>query len=239
MPGNGLGGRAMIGGMSTSGRLERHQARASGPLTALALAFLVVFGAPIIWPGLPPVVVQVCDGANVTIWVLFAADRVVRVALAKQWWYYLARHPVDVLVVAVPMLRPLRVLRVFAASVLIVIGALAILEAERGSPGANIATIPDALWWAMSTVTTVGYGDRYPVRGLGRLVASALMLVGISLLGIVTATVAAWFMRAEHQHVSAGLSLADRLREPHAYHAEAVITDEEFAHARTRMLWDI
>ncbi|OIQ88769.1 pH-gated potassium channel KcsA [mine drainage metagenome] len=251
----------MIGAMSTSDRFERYEARTSGPLTVLALAFLVVFGAPIVWPDLPTFLVRVCDGANVAIWALFAADLVARVALAERRWSYLARHPVDVLVVVVPMLRPLRVLRVFAAgqalltrsrglvqtgqaivlaaSVLIVIGALAILDAERSSPGANIASFPDALWWAITTVTTVGYGDRYPVTGLGRLVAAALMLVGISLLGLVTATVAAWFMRAEQQNMGTGLGVADRLRELRALHAGAIISDEEFADARTRLLADI
>jgi voltage-gated potassium channel len=116
------------------------------------------------------------------------------------------------------MLRPLRVLRVFsagqtlfsrgarlplartlqavaaAASILVFISALAILDAERGKAGANIGSFGDALWWAGATVTTVGYGDRFPVTGTGRLVAFALMLVGISLLGIITASVAAWFV---------------------------------------------
>ena len=59
---------------------------------------------------------------------------------------------------------------------------------------ANIKTFPDALWWAITTVTTVGYGDRYPTTGTGRLVGGALMLVGIALLGVITASIAAWFV---------------------------------------------
>jgi voltage-gated potassium channel len=60
--------------------------------------------------------------------------------------------------------------------------------------GANITTLGDALWWAMSTVTTVGYGDRYPVSGQGRFIAAGLMLAGIALLGIVTASLASWLI---------------------------------------------
>jgi voltage-gated potassium channel len=70
-------------------------------------------------------------------------------------------------------------------------------------------TFPDALWWAATTVTTVGYGDRYPVTAVGRLVATGLMVVGIALLGVITASVAAWFVRniqAAREEVEATVS---------------------------------
>ena len=50
------------------------------------------------------------------------------------------------------------------------------LDAERHAPGSHIHTFADSLWWALSTVTTVGYGDMYPVTGEGRLIAGAVML---------------------------------------------------------------
>lgn len=74
------------------------------------------------------------------------------------------------------------------------LGALAVLDAERGAPDANITTFGDALWWAATTVTTVGYGDRYPVTSTGRVIAVALMVVGIAVVGSVTAAVAAWLV---------------------------------------------
>ena len=74
------------------------------------------------------------------------------------------------------------------------IAALTVLDVERDADDANITSFGDALWWAATTVTTVGYGDRYPVTGVGRSVAVALMVVGIALLGVVTASVAAWFV---------------------------------------------
>jgi voltage-gated potassium channel len=75
------------------------------------------------------------------------------------------------------------------------LGSLAILDAEQDAPHANITTFGDALWWAATTVTTVGYGDRFPVTTQGRFIAVALMAVGIGLVGAVTAAVAAWMVR--------------------------------------------
>ena len=74
------------------------------------------------------------------------------------------------------------------------LGALAVLDAEQDAPNANIATFGDALWWSATTVTTVGYGDHFPVTTTGRLVAVALMLVGIACIGAITAGVAAWLV---------------------------------------------
>lgn len=241
-------------------RLERYENATSGVLTALALAFLLVYGAPIIWPELPTLVRAVCETANVAIWVFFALDLLVRFTLAEHRWAYLARHPIDVLSVLLPMLRPLRVLRVFAAGhalltrgrgllrtgqaivlsagILVVIGALAILDAERDVEGANITTFPDALWWAMTTVTTVGYGDLFPVSGLGRGVATSLMVVGISLLGVVTASVAAWFVNeAEEERADARApSVAARLRELELLREEGLVSATEHATVRQRVL---
>lgn len=81
-----------------------------------------------------------------------------------------------------------------AATTVIFCAALAVLDAERRRAGANITNFGDALWWAVTTVTTVGYGDRYPVSAEGRLVAVGLMLTGIALIGVVTATVASWLI---------------------------------------------
>jgi voltage-gated potassium channel len=151
-------------------------------------------------------------------WALFALDYVVRLVLAGHRARYAGRHIPDLLVIALPILRPLRLLRlamllrvlnrratnslrgrvityVSGATVLIIGSAgLAVLDAERGHPGADINNYGDALWWAMTTIATVGYGDRYPVTGQGRFVAAGLMLAGIALLGVVTASIASWLI---------------------------------------------
>jgi voltage-gated potassium channel Kch len=66
---------------------------------------------------------------------------------------------------------------------------------ERSVEGSNIKNFADGFWWAITTVTTVGYGDRYPTTTEGRLLAVMLMFMGISLVGVITASVAAWFVK--------------------------------------------
>lgn len=76
---------------------------------------------------------------------------------------------------------------------LVVFSSVAILICEKGE-GANIRTAGDAIWWSVTTVTTVGYGDRYPVTFGGRLVAMGLMIAGVGLFGILSGVVASLFL---------------------------------------------
>jgi voltage-gated potassium channel len=75
------------------------------------------------------------------------------------------------------------------ALVMIVFSTALMVQAERHAPGATIKSGGDALWWALTTVTTVGYGDTYPVTTEGRIIAAGLMLVGIALFGSISAIV--------------------------------------------------
>lgn len=198
--------------------MDRYERATGTPMTVLAVAFLLVYSTPIIWQGSPDLVIRALGVINLTLWMVFVADLGVRAVLSGRPVWYVVRHPIDVLLVALPMLRPLRILRVFTAlqvlirhggkvsvgrtlagaagatSLLMLIAAIAMLDAERGQPGATIRSFPDALWWSGVTVTTVGYGDVYPVSEVGRVVAFALMLVGVSMIGVVTASIAAWFV---------------------------------------------
>jgi voltage-gated potassium channel len=83
------------------------------------------------------------------------------------------------------------------------LGAVAVLDAERKAPRANIKSFGDALWWACSTVMTVGYGDRYPVTTEGRVIAVVLMVVGIGMVGVITASVATWMVSQVQREKSA------------------------------------
>lgn len=88
---------------------------------------------------------------------------------------------------------------------LIVISALAILHFEN-DPASNIKTAEDALWWAMTTITTVGYGDRYPVTTEGRVIAVGLMATGVGLFGVYSGFVAAWFLKPAEERESDDLA---------------------------------
>jgi voltage-gated potassium channel len=84
------------------------------------------------------------------------------------------------------------------------IAAAAVVEFERGNPQANIDSYPDALWWAVTTITTVGYGDRFPMSPAGRGVAVVLMIAGIAVFGVLTATIAAYFVEQKAEEDLAG-----------------------------------
>jgi len=79
------------------------------------------------------------------------------------------------------------------AVLLIIFCSIGILQVEK-DPDSNIKTAEDAIWWAYVTITTVGYGDKYPVTTEGRLIAAVLMTAGVGLFGTFTAYVASWFV---------------------------------------------
>jgi voltage-gated potassium channel len=82
---------------------------------------------------------------------------------------------------------------VMMAFLLVTFSSIAILFCET-DPASNIKTAGDAVWWSMTTVTTVGYGDRYPVTAAGRVVASVLMIGGMGLFGTLSGIVASVFL---------------------------------------------
>lgn len=192
--------------------------RGEVPLLLLAVAFLVAYAWPILDPRLDRSLQDTLNALGWVLWAAFAIDFAARIWLAEERRRYVLQHWYDAALIALPMLRPLRLLRALAFARMLNrkaarglagrvmtyvvgtavaacgLGALAVLEAEREAPDANITTFGDSLWWAATTVTTVGYGDHFPVTVTGRLVALALMIVGIAVVGSVTAAVAAWLV---------------------------------------------
>jgi voltage-gated potassium channel len=79
------------------------------------------------------------------------------------------------------------------ALLLIIFSSIAILQVEK-DPTSNIKSAEDAIWWSYVTITTVGYGDKFPVTTEGRGIAAVLMTAGVGLFGTFTAYVASWFV---------------------------------------------
>lgn len=200
-------------------RLAQWRLWTDWPLTGLAALFLGCYAVQVLYVSASPAVTFVLDLVIWVAWSLFALDYVIRFGLARRRLRFVLRNPFDLAVVVLPMLRQLRALRVvtvvtllnrrliyslqqqvalYASGATLLVGlcaSLAVLDAERGAPEATITDFPDALWWTLTTITTVGYGDRYPVTAEGRLVAATLMVGGIALLGVVTGLVASWLVR--------------------------------------------
>jgi voltage-gated potassium channel len=187
-------------------------------MTALAVVFLVAYAWQVLdnraTNGLHVALEIVLWG----VWAVFAVDYLARLKLAVNKRRFVAQHWFDLLSVLLPMVRQLRVLRlvsvlkvlnkrfqgkirqrvgIYVGGVTVLVAlcaSLAVLDAERQHPNASITTFQDALWWTLTTMSTVGYGDRYPVTGEGRLVAALLMVGGIALLGVITGTIASWLV---------------------------------------------
>lgn len=215
---------ARVNRARAAGGYERYVDRTDNWMLALAVVFLVVLVWPLVDRDLSPQLRDALQWADITIWAVFVVDYVTRLVLAPQRWRFVRTHIPDLIVVLVPPLRGLRlliVLRLFRLlgvvsmasrlskqslqvrtgtyTVLLALGvlfagAITVLEVERTHPDANIKSFEDAIWWALTTMTTVGYGDRFPVTGQGRLMAGVLMLSGIAVLGVITASIAAWFV---------------------------------------------
>jgi voltage-gated potassium channel len=204
--------------MTAQSRLERFEQRTEWPLAAAAVLFLVLYSVRVLAEPADRGRFAI-DCALWAVYFVFVSEYLVRLYLAKPRTRWFFRHIVDFLIVALPFLRPLRLLSlavmvnalqravghsirgkvivytVCGAFLLVYAASLAVYDLEHDLPEAKIKTFADALWWAMTTVTTVGYGDLWPVTPVGRIVAALLMIGGISLVGLVTATLASWIVQ--------------------------------------------
>jgi voltage-gated potassium channel len=171
------------------------------------------------------------DAANIVIWALFVVDYLTRLYLVDDRRRFVRSHVLDLIVIVVPFLRPFRLLRLPAivvstsrragglavrrvtlyvigvAVIVMSVGAVVVYDAEKEVPAdeRTIKTLGDAFWWAVVTVTTVGYGDVFPRTPQGRLVAAVLMLTGIALVGTITAAVASWFVNIVRTATTSGV----------------------------------
>ena len=199
-------------------RLERFT---EVPMLVLAIVYLLLEVLPQVIR-VSAEMQRLIEGVEWFIWALFALELVSKFYLYPNKLRFLTVHWADILIVAMPFLRPLRLLKILVIlyrtwkrsrrlfrqralnfvglmSVLVVtLSAGLVLVFERGQ-GGTINSYQDALWWGVTTITTVGYVDKFPVTPAGRGVAIFLMFTGITLFGLLTATVAAFFVDDEKE----------------------------------------
>ena len=198
------------------------------PLMVLALLMIPLLILPELVELTPEqsTLVETCDWF---IYACFAMDFALKIYLAPSAKEHIKRNWLDVVILALPLLRPLRIfqgaraLRVLSAArvlsfaaeglkklqgllarrrlnlvllitMVVVVLCAGLVWAFERSEGGSITSFGDALWWAVATITTVGYGDVVPRTPEGRGVALFLMLAGITFYSILTANIAAYFV---------------------------------------------
>ena len=186
-------------------------------LQTLGIVFLAGYAWPIINPNLSPSLHSLCNWTLFIIWIFFAIDYFARLSIAEDKKKFVRKNLLDLASVALPFLPLLRAIRALAAVTVLsrrnrgsrsqqvttsvvtlafatwFVAGLAVTEAERHVDGANIQGVGDGWWWAITTMATVGYGDTYPVSPQGRIVGMSLMIMGVALLGTITASIASNF----------------------------------------------
>lgn len=196
---------------------ERAKSELETPMLVLAIVFTIalVIGEVGQLEGAARIAIA---GVNGAIWAVFAVEYVWLLRLAPDRRRHVRTHVLDLLIVVLPFLRPLRVLRVFRILRLVRVVAVAAVAwrqvigvmRHRGLGGivAIVATLlllggllayaiepdvfpsaGDAIWWVLVTSTTVGYGDYVPVGVGARAIAVVVMIVGVGLVGLITANI--------------------------------------------------
>ncbi|HEX3469522.1 MAG TPA: ion transporter [Candidatus Elarobacter sp.] len=238
----------------TQPALDRYERVTALPMLIFSLAFIVLWIVPVAVP-LAPAVRNGTEIAGWIVWLLFALDYATRFRLAPHKRTFVRRNLIDLAVILLPLLAPLRVfsglraLRVLRAitlvsvavraqktsrsifhprrvavavllvTILALIGATLELQFEQNAPSSNITSFGDSVWWAVSTITTVGYGDKYPTTFEGKAVALLLMLAGVGATGVLSAALAAAFIGGRQEHDF--LDLVNRLDRIERHIAEA------------------
>src|SRR6516164_1954456 len=226
-----------------SGRLAAYEGRTQTPLDLLALATLWIVVVPPADFSTAHDVRAIVLAVQGAIRVVYGMDIAIRSYLAKRHVRYLITHPVGLAAVILPPVRVIFSLRLvrsvfrrghlprflLAAAVLVLNGAIIVYLVERHAAGSDIHTLGQSLWWSVTTVTTVGYGDYVPVTPAGRATACFVMAIGLLTLAVVTAQVASSF-------VTQGPSQAERLPEDEAATPEMTMADLDQRLARIEEL---
>ncbi len=186
------------------------------PMALLGLVYLGTYTAQVLNKDNITLVYQL-EIVSFVLWVVFASDVLFRLIFSTNIKAFVNSSWLEILALTLPFLRVLRVFRAViglrgikgfvknrvnatAAYVVMLVpltwftGGIAVLDAESNNPDAIISTLREALWWSLATITTVGYGDKYPTTIEGQLVAAVLMLTGIALFSAGAGMFASWIL---------------------------------------------
>jgi voltage-gated potassium channel len=196
--------------------VQKWEHRSTIPLAALAVVYLGLYAFEVLGDEAQVKLFDLVLFSNI-IWGLFIVDFVARFFPHVDKKLFLKKNVIEIVGLILPFFRAFRMFRVVIAigfltraakslqgriniyiglilPILIFTCSLGVYEAEHMAPGGNIKQFGDAVWWAFVTITTIGYGDYYPVTVEGRVIAVLLMLSGLALVSVITVSFASWFL---------------------------------------------
>lgn len=217
--------------------LAAWEERSSTPMFVASVLYLLAFAAPIMSTRIQEPYDGYLNIIQMILWGLFAADYCVRLYLAPRRLYFITHNLMNLAIVLLPAWRIVSFLamihltanrqykrlselgmKLFGyTAIFIIMFALSIYSVESSEPGAMIRDLPTAYWWMFTTLATVGYGDVYPVTGIGRVIAVIVMLYGGGLVAVATGALASWIIEKfggrEEQEYPATKADVDDLRQ--------------------------
>ena len=217
--------------------LAEWEDRSSTPMFVASVLYLLAFAAPIMSTRIQEPYDGYLNIIQMILWGLFAADYCIRLYLAPRRLYFITHNLMNLAIVLLPAWRIVSFLamihltanrqykrlselavKLFGyTAIFIIMFALAIYSVESSEPGAMIRDLPTAYWWTFTTLATVGYGDVYPVTGIGRVIAVVVMLYGVGMVAVATGALASWIIEKiggrEEQEYPATKADVDDLRQ--------------------------
>ena len=217
--------------------LAEWEDRTSTPMFVASVLYLLAFAAPIMSTRIQEPYDGYLNILQLILWGLFAVDYCIRLYLAPRRLYFITHNLMNLAIVLLPAWRIVSFLamihltanrqykrlselgmKLFGyTAIFIIMFALSIYSVESSEPGAMIRDLPTAYWWMFTTLATVGYGDVYPVTGIGRVIAVIVMLYGGGLVAVATGALASWIIEKfggrEEQEYPATKADVDDLRQ--------------------------
>ena len=194
--------------------LAAWEERSSRPMFVASVLYLLAFAAPIMSTRIQEPYDGYLNILQLILWGLFAADYCIRLYLAPRRLYFITHNLMNLAIVLLPAWRIVSFLAMIHLTtnrqykrlselsvklfgyteIFIIMFALAIYSVESSEPGAMIRDLPTAYWWTFTTLATVGYGDVYPITGIGRVIAVVVMLYGVGMVAVATGALASWII---------------------------------------------